>query len=632
MATKVSLPVLEQTVEVGIPENDNDKVVDVGQPLRYMKVNVGQISHNRGNCYTYTVSLSFFGTEDKITPGDLSGGIMENQLILGPARVQHADIAATGRGCYSCWYDSNGKTVTFYFSTSDNSDPRTNGRTYTIFNQIPRRNFESRQMELESIYLNPDLMGHYEDNCFTYKIPRSFYNQEDLAYGDIPGTILEDNKILGPIYSHHGMITRFGRGRVSVWHDPAIGDISLFFSSSDNTDPRTNGRTYTFINRHLEHANDWERLYFRNWLNHSKGRYFLRRGGDKIPPPLFANMGITDICNLKCGICGSQNMPHPVNRRHMDYRIFSMVADTLFPILTTVEFNSRGEPLLHPQMPEMLETIYDYGIFLRLQTNGTQFQARRLTNLAKLTGEVSISIDATGDLFEYARTNGKWPQVDEGVRNLIKLRNRDRLGVNIYPTLTGKTIAGAEELIVWSMDAGVDKIDFHLYDPIYGGNEQIPTAQQVDALKLFAAKLDNQHPIEICVNYERVKEGITALLPQPPQMKYPNIPRVKHEFDGNPEYTCMAPVQMVDIDLDGGVCVCCMLQERKLGNALTVEAFADCWFGAEYQAVRNGLKRSSKSALYESCRLCVARYAPGESACGGATAANAAAKGLLPLI
>jgi hypothetical protein len=48
-----------------------------------------------------------------------------------------------------------------------------------------------------------------------------------------------------------------------------------------------------------------------------------------------------------------------------------------------------------------------------------------------------------------------------------------------------------------------------------------------------------------------------------------------------------------------------MMQERTLGNALTPEAFADCWFGDEYRAVRASLRRTSPAALYETCRGCV---------------------------
>jgi MoaA/NifB/PqqE/SkfB family radical SAM enzyme len=153
----------------------------------------------------------------------------------------------------------------------------------------------------------------------------------------------------------------------------------------------------------------------------------------------------------------------------MDIGIFRKVADTLFPFLITVELNSRGEPMIHPQFTEMQEMMLDYDIFTRYQTNGTQFVARKLALLAKTRGDVSISIDATGDLFEYARTGGKWEQVDAGTRNLMKMRNPERLGVGLYPTLTAKTIEGAPALIDWAVAIGVDRIDFHVYEPIAAG-------------------------------------------------------------------------------------------------------------------------------------------------------------------
>ena len=55
--------------------------------------------------------------------------LYENDRELGPAHTQHDAIRQIGRGAYSHWQDS------LYFSTSDRSDPRTNGRTYRL---VPR--------------------------------------------------------------------------------------------------------------------------------------------------------------------------------------------------------------------------------------------------------------------------------------------------------------------------------------------------------------------------------------------------------------------------------------------------------------------------------------------------------------
>jgi hypothetical protein len=52
--------------------------------------------------------------------------LFENGQPLGPAHVSHAEIRARGGGRYSHW------GADLYFSTSDNSDPRSNGRRYSL--------------------------------------------------------------------------------------------------------------------------------------------------------------------------------------------------------------------------------------------------------------------------------------------------------------------------------------------------------------------------------------------------------------------------------------------------------------------------------------------------------------------
>ena len=52
--------------------------------------------------------------------------LYEDDRELGPAHSSHEHIRARGRGSYSHW------GAQLYFSTSDNSDPRTNGRRYRI--------------------------------------------------------------------------------------------------------------------------------------------------------------------------------------------------------------------------------------------------------------------------------------------------------------------------------------------------------------------------------------------------------------------------------------------------------------------------------------------------------------------
>ncbi len=65
-------------------------------------------------------------------PSDQGGGrstliLLEDDKPLGPAHSAHADIRREGKGRWSHW-----GARTIWFSTSDNSDPRTNGRQYKV--------------------------------------------------------------------------------------------------------------------------------------------------------------------------------------------------------------------------------------------------------------------------------------------------------------------------------------------------------------------------------------------------------------------------------------------------------------------------------------------------------------------
>jgi RNA polymerase sigma factor (sigma-70 family) len=66
--------------------------------------------------------------------------LFENGIRLGPAHTLHREIRDHGNGRFSHWHFKGGQVL--YFSASDNSDPRVNGRTYTYrVEPIPNSEF-----------------------------------------------------------------------------------------------------------------------------------------------------------------------------------------------------------------------------------------------------------------------------------------------------------------------------------------------------------------------------------------------------------------------------------------------------------------------------------------------------------
>src|SRR4051812_38516999 len=88
------------------------------------------IEPESGNCWMVIIPELASG-DSTFRPDASQAQLFENGKPLGPAHAQHADIRTLGNGRFSHWDD------VLYFSASDNSDPRSSGREYTI--RGPRR-------------------------------------------------------------------------------------------------------------------------------------------------------------------------------------------------------------------------------------------------------------------------------------------------------------------------------------------------------------------------------------------------------------------------------------------------------------------------------------------------------------
>jgi hypothetical protein len=85
---------------------------------------------------------------------------------------------------------------------------------------------------------NPELreMTHESGHCYAGVLGRRLISDMD---GQSRLKLLEDGEALPYPHSKHDDIRDLGNGRYSHW-----GDV-VYFSSSDNTDPLTNGRRYS---------------------------------------------------------------------------------------------------------------------------------------------------------------------------------------------------------------------------------------------------------------------------------------------------------------------------------------------------------------------------------------------------
>ncbi len=105
------------------------------------------LNSDGGKCWTVSLPGLETGADDEQNPARSELLLFENETLLGPAHSNHDDIRIAGGGRFSHWKGN------LYFSTSDGSDPRTNGRKYTLVfvNTGPQNNLDSRERKLTEL-------------------------------------------------------------------------------------------------------------------------------------------------------------------------------------------------------------------------------------------------------------------------------------------------------------------------------------------------------------------------------------------------------------------------------------------------------------------------------------------------
>lgn len=102
-----------------------------------------------------------------------------------------------------------------------------------------------------------------------------------------------------------------------------------------------------------------------------------------------AYVEITNVCNLQCSFCPGTQRP----KRFMTPETFSTAVRRLRPYVQYLYLHVMGEPLLHPQLGEMLEIAAARSFQICLTTNGTLLGSRRALLLgAPRLHKLSVSL------------------------------------------------------------------------------------------------------------------------------------------------------------------------------------------------------------------------------------------------
>jgi sulfatase maturation enzyme AslB (radical SAM superfamily) len=172
-----------------------------------------------------------------------------------------------------------------------------------------------------------------------------------------------------------------------------------------------------------------------------KFRVFPR---NKITPefPIYVLIEPVSACNLECPFCFQvdKSFTRKPYMGFMDMDLFVRIVDECEANGTgAITIASRGEPTLHPRLPEMLDYLKGKFFEIKLNTNGTRL-TEELCH-AILRNEVNdfvLSIDTEQkELFEVMRKNAKFDEVFENVKLLNRIRNEHYSNSNTVVRVSG---------------------------------------------------------------------------------------------------------------------------------------------------------------------------------------------------
>jgi len=100
---------------------------------------------------------------------------------------------------------------------------------------------------------------------------------------------------------------------------------------------------------------------------------------------------ITNKCNLTCDFCAASKR----NKRSMSIEEFELICDQIRFLTDYIYLHVQGEPLLHPQLDEILEIAHSKQLKVQLVTNSTLLNEKMETlRNAPAIRQISISLQS----------------------------------------------------------------------------------------------------------------------------------------------------------------------------------------------------------------------------------------------
>lgn len=295
---------------------------------------------------------------------------------------------------------------------------------------------------------------------------------------------------------------------------------------------------------------------------------------------------LTDRCDFQCWFC---------KRQFRDFKERIITPEHVekvlrkFPTAKSVCLAGFGEPLLHPHLIELIETLNRHGITPSLITNGALLEARA-EDLAQVSlMHISVSLNES-NAEAHAKTHVVQPAIfDTVLRGIRKMVGLGHCPVGISKVVTKQNHRDIPDFLRLATDLGVDFVNLINLLPHY--------EDPVDAQDFWDSviTLEDQGVLEALESYKKLPEArLVRIWPVPISRDGEKCPHV-----------CQSPWRTLGISAGGFYSPCRRIlpPSANFGNIDNPEV----WNGGSIRDMRESVLGQGGS--YEDlCKQCFASW------------------------
>jgi len=181
---------------------------------------------------------------------------------------------------------------------------------------------------------------------------------------------------------------------------------------------------------------------------------------------------LTGGCNLRCRHCwiapkyqgGNETYPY------LSFELFRSIIEQARPLGLSAVKLTGGEPLLHPQIHEILKQVRANDLELVVETNGLLCKKGLAREMAACKDpSVAVSLDGSdAETHEWLRgVPGCFEEAKAGIRNLVKAG----LNPQIIMTMTRRNKNQLEDVVRLAETLGAGSVKFNVMQPTSRGRQ-----------------------------------------------------------------------------------------------------------------------------------------------------------------